>query len=388
MRKCPVCQRSAENSLCDNCGFDDSLNLETYPTLGKYITEAKTVSAARILWEKEHQDEMLCSVCGDRRFLINQATGHISCYRCGAPLTAEQRTLLFPAVTPPKEFKKLPGLHVPPEGCQVVATGYNGDDRCSVMYWKNIVALSVSDYHTVGLRKNGTVAAVGYKTDQACETWDWRDIRLATAASYCTCGVKENGTVVCTGLQPLAYPSVKKWKDLRYLTAGKRCLYGLTKDNTVLTTDPYCKSAEDWQNITAIAAGRDHCAGLQADGTVVLAGKDQLLQQLSVQDWRNITSVAAGDHHVVGLRNDGTVVATGNNQKGQCNVTTWRNIVFIAAGGDVTAGVRADGTVVCTKKDLDVSGWMRIAAVAVADNHIAGLQLSEEQYWAQQSGNL
>jgi alpha-tubulin suppressor-like RCC1 family protein len=72
-----------------------------------------------------------------------------------------------------------------------------------------------------------------------------------------------------------------------------------------------------------------------------------------VENWQNITAVAAGANHTVGLRADGTVVAAGDNRKGQCAVGNWENVVAITAGGNHTVGLRADGTMVATGSDIN-----------------------------------
>jgi hypothetical protein len=76
--------------------------------------------------------------------------------------------------------------------------------------WTDIVAISVSGDHTVGLKSDGTVVAVGsnyYNTVGAaagsytgqCNVDDWRNIVAIEAGKLHTFGLKANGTVVAVG---------------------------------------------------------------------------------------------------------------------------------------------------------------------------------------------
>ena len=79
-----------------------------------------------------------------------------------------------------------------------------------------------------------------------------------------------------------------------------------------------------WRNITAIAAGEIHTAGLRSDGFVLQQG-EALYGQFDLPHGP-FTAVAAGAGHTVALRSDGTVAAAGNNFYGQCDVKGWTDI--------------------------------------------------------------
>ena len=54
--------------------------------------------------------------------------------------------------------------------------GYNDYGQCDVDGWTDIVAVSAGDYHTVGLKADGTVVAVGYNDNGQCDVDGWTDI--------------------------------------------------------------------------------------------------------------------------------------------------------------------------------------------------------------------
>ena len=89
----------------------------------------------------------------------------------------------------------------------VVAVGDNDDGQCKVSSWKDIVAVAAGDAHTVGLKRDGTVVAVGHKGYGQCEVSDWKDIVAVAAGIDHTVGLKRDGTVVAVGWNE--YDSVK-----------------------------------------------------------------------------------------------------------------------------------------------------------------------------------
>ena len=59
-----------------------------------------------------------------------------------------------------------------------MAAGSNLHDKCNVSDWSNIAAISAGEYHTVGLKSNGTVVAVGRNDVGQCDVSGWRNIKL------------------------------------------------------------------------------------------------------------------------------------------------------------------------------------------------------------------
>lgn len=230
----------------------------------------------------------------------------------------------------------------------VVAVGYNLDGQCNVGDWTNIVQVAAAWAHTVGLRSDGTTVAVGYNGNGQCDVNDWTDIVQIAASHYHTVGLKSDGTVVAAGCDSAGQCDVGGWTNIIQVTAGISHTVGLRSDGTVVAVgynrDGQC-AVGGWTNIVQIGAGQLHTVGLKSDGTVVATG-DNHLGQRNVAFWRGITEVAAGYYHTVGLRSDGTVVAVGWNQEGQCGVGIWTSIVQVAAGCHHTVGLSSDGTVV------------------------------------------
>jgi alpha-tubulin suppressor-like RCC1 family protein len=55
----------------------------------------------------------------------------------------------------------------------VVALGSNWAGQRDVGDWSNIIQVATGDYHTVGVRSDGTVVAVGWNGFAQCAVGSW-----------------------------------------------------------------------------------------------------------------------------------------------------------------------------------------------------------------------
>ena len=149
------------------------------------------------------------------------------------------------------------------------------------------ISISAGDFHTVGLKADGTVIAIGWNNNGQCNTDSWHDIIAISAGGDHTVGLKRGGTVIAIGGND----------------------YGQCNVNS-------------WNNIIAISAGSSYTLGLRKDGTVIAVG-DNDYGQCNVDSWTDIIAISSGCYHMLGLKKDGTVVATGENGEGECNIQSW-----------------------------------------------------------------
>ena len=261
--------------------------------------------------------------------------------------------------------------------------GYKDAGQRSRMLWDEIAVratISAGDYHTVGLKADGTVVAVGSNSSHQCDISDWTDIVAISAGGYHTVGLKADGTVVAVGDNQYGQCEVGDWTNIVAISAGYCHTVGLKADGTVVAVgengDGRC-DISDWTNIVAISAGSSYTVSLKADGTVVAVGYNQD-GQCDVSGWTDIVAISAGIAHTVGLKADGTVVAVGDNRDGQCDVSGWTDIVASAGGCDYTVGLKADGTAVAVGEndygECNVGGWTNIAAISAGLSHPVGLK--------------
>ncbi len=172
--------------------------------------------------------------------------------------------------------------------------------------------VAVSKYHTVGVKKDGTVLAVGDNKYGPCNVETWRDIVSVAACDDLTIGLKKDGTVISVGGGGMR--ELSSWNGIISI-AGSDSIAADIKDGTV----------------AGLKHGRT-VAGLRYDGTVVTAGNNGPYFNI-VSAWKDIIAISCGWFHIVGLKKDGSVVAAGDAEYDELDVASWSNVISIAAGG-------------------------------------------------------
>ncbi|PHE42693.1 chromosome condensation regulator, partial [Bacillus pseudomycoides] len=69
----------------------------------------------------------------------------------------------------------------------------------NVSSWRDIVAVTAGDWHTIGLKLDGTVTTVGNNRYGQCNVSSWRGIVAVKAGYLHTVGLKRDGTVTAVG---------------------------------------------------------------------------------------------------------------------------------------------------------------------------------------------
>ena len=82
----------------------------------------------------------------------------------------------------------------------------------AVAVWDSpMQSIAACAWHTVGLKKDGTVTAVGASGFGQCNVRDWQDIVAVAAGGGHTVGLKADGTVVVVGRNGGGGSSVQGW---------------------------------------------------------------------------------------------------------------------------------------------------------------------------------
>lgn len=258
--------------------------------------------------------------------------------------------------------------------------GYKDAQERSLTLWNDVAqrdSIGAGDFHTIGLKTDGTVCAVGRNTDGQCDVSDWTDIIAVSAGYDASAGLKADGTVVTTEKTL----NSSDWEDIVSISLGNDHMVGLRMDGTVVAVGKNIHgqcNVSGWKDIIAISAGRWFTVGLKANGTVVATGIN-IDGQCDVSKWSEITAIAAGMNHTVGLKKDGTVVAVGSDEDKKCFFAKYMvDTVAIAAGANHTVAMSADGTVMSRGWEEtgqnDVSDWTDIVAIAAGNGKNYGIK--------------
>ena len=98
------------------------------------------------------------------------------------------------------------------------AGGFRGAREQSIIIMEQISpcrSISVGDFHTVGLKSDGTVVAVGNNQYGRYDVSGWKDIVAVAAGDEHTVGLKSNGTVVAVGDNDYGQCDVGSWKGIK-----------------------------------------------------------------------------------------------------------------------------------------------------------------------------
>ena len=75
--------------------------------------------------------------------------------------------------------------------------------------------IAAGDYHTVGLKKDGTIVAAGENTNGQCDVSGWTEIVAVAAGGSHTVGLKADGTVVAVGYNKYGQCNISGWTDIK-----------------------------------------------------------------------------------------------------------------------------------------------------------------------------
>lgn len=235
----------------------------------------------------------------------------------------------------------------------VVAWGDNSGGQTNVPAGlEDAVAVSGGDYHTLALRRNGSLTAWGCDGNQTnVPAGGLRFVGIASGAAH-NVAIRENGDVIAWGFNASGQTNVPaSVKSALAVGAGDSHSLALLSGGTVVAwgdnTYGQVSGAAGLSGIRSVAAGRHHNLALRNNGTVVAWGYNGYGQATSPKSLSDVAAISAGYTHSAALRSNGTVVVWGDNSFGQTNVPSGlSNVVAIAAGDFHTLALRDDGSVI------------------------------------------
>jgi uncharacterized repeat protein (TIGR01451 family) len=265
--------------------------------------------------------------------------------------------------------------------------------------FSNVAALAAGDYHTVSLKRDGTVWSWGsnswgqlgdgnFSTNTTpVQAFNLTGVTAIAGGGKHTLALRGDGTVWAWGMsafgqlgdgQPfstiMGLPvQVVGLTGVTAVSAGEHYSVALRNDGTVwtwgyndngqlgdgTTTERRAPvQVSGLNNVTAISAGQEaHTVVVKADGTVWAWGENRFGElgpgttnsmettPVQVSGLTNVKTVAAGEHFTVALKLDGTVWSWGDRNPVPAQVGGLTSIVSLDAGYDHGIALKSDGTV-------------------------------------------
>lgn len=273
--------------------------------------------------------------------------------------------------------------------------------------WSNLVSISGSGAHIVGLKSDGTVLAEGTQGFNRDEIKKWKDIIQINANQNYTVGLRKDGTIIYSGDNAFNYNDrvvdVSDFINIKKIYSSNQILAGLREDGTVKLIEvatnltfgklkkEELKEVESWTDITDISLGYGFIIGLKTDGTVVGVGNNKY-GQLDIDQWNGIQKVITSGESTIGLKTDGTVVATGRNDSGKCDVEHLTNIenifstpnssnTFIDKDGNIdTVGLNSEMALFKKYRlyEGEKENWSNIKDIVYGQDFVVGLRENGE----------
>lgn len=232
-------------------------------------------------------------------------------------------------------------------------TFFSTNKENNVDNWSNIVSISYSTTHLLGLKSDGTVIADGYNHYGQLNVEDWNDIIAISAGEGFSVGLRSDGTLVGVGQNDKGQLNFSTWKDVISIGAGYKHTAALTEDGKILSIGYYTDQNPDLkkvENIKNIDVDEFDTVGITFDNKVITIGGNYY-NDYYVEEWDNVIDIAAGQI-LISLTNESEIQGLGFYAN-EFETDLFLDLEYISASHFAVFGLRSDGSIV-------VSGDSRI----------------------------
>ncbi|MCM2274391.1 MAG: immunoglobulin domain-containing protein [Candidatus Didemnitutus sp.] len=259
---------------------------------------------------------------------------------------------------------------VAPQETRVVAFGFSlFDANRPPADLADAIAIAAGDYHSLALRRDGTVAAWGSTSGSQVPAGLTDVVAIAGGSSH-SLALKSDGTVVIWGSGNSAAIAAGL-KDVVAIAAARDISVALKRDGSVVVWSEMFNGAHDYFPHTRAVgkpfAGSKFVGVIDESGGVSLVGLGEHGVMTPPAGLAGVRTASSMESHVVALRDDGTIVAWGYNLAGQANVPDGlQDVVAVAAGSGHSLALRADGAVVRWGRETELMPADLPEGVAIA----------------------
>lgn len=236
------------------------------------------------------------------------------------------------------------------EAGSIVRLGPCANPHCNVpLPNSGFVGVATGNYHSMGLRSDGTIAAWGICDVEQCDIPSPNSGFIAISAGDShSLALRQDGSIAAWGSNEVGQLQLPPPNTgFVAISAGLLHSLALKSDGSIVgwgrnvsgeTTPPAPNT--DW---VAIAAGGYVSMGLKSDGSIRKWGCGGPCEVPSPNT--GFIAIATHFDHSLALRADGSIVAWGSNDSGQLDVPEPNaGFVAIAAGQRFSLGIKADGS--------------------------------------------
>lgn len=230
----------------------------------------------------------------------------------------------------------------------VLSCGSNDRGQCDTGAWSNVVQIAAGGYHTAALLSDGTVVACGDNKYGQCNVGSWKDVIQIKATDYNTIALLKDGTVKTCGYNKLT--QTQGWSGIERICSGAYALCGIAMNGELYATHHSCRMEGqllDADASVAYAIGLDYggkivytsdtpcdwtkAVAVFAGGETVGVIKPDFTPAVYHRRKRSLyelpdkpaASMSLGGTHFAVLYSDGSVYCDGENEFGQCDTSDW-----------------------------------------------------------------
>jgi hypothetical protein len=220
---------------------------------------------------------------------------------------------------------------------------------------QDFTAVAVGNYHTMGLKPDGSIVAWGLCDIEQCQVPAPNSgfLKISAGDSH-SLGLRPGGVLAVWGSNEQGQGGVPVPNGgFVDMAGGAMHNLALRADGTIECwghSAGECAIPEPNSGWVAVAAGGWFSMGLRADGSIHRWGNCFGGPQCPGPPGENtgFVAMATSHNHALGLKANGSIVAWGDNDSGQLDVPEPNSgFTAIAAGGGFSLALRSDGSIAC-----------------------------------------
>jgi hypothetical protein len=220
---------------------------------------------------------------------------------------------------------------------------------------QDFTAVAVGNYHTMGLKPDGSIVAWGLCDVEQCSVPPPNSgfLKISAGDSH-SLGLRPGGVLEVWGSNEQGQGGVPVPNGgFVDMAGGAMHTLALRANGSIECwghSAGECAIPEPNSGWVAVAAGGWFSMGLRADGSLHRWGNCMGGPQCPGPPGENtgFVAMATSHNHALGLKANGSIVAWGDNDSGQLNVPQPNSgFTAIAAGGGFSLALRSDGSIAC-----------------------------------------